>query len=138
MLSSRDEGIKKSHQLCNLGQYSDALACLREVETEHEDLNVLLEISKLLLLMGLRGQALHTLTTALDKFCGDGNDTLLVAYARLLHSLNTMMQTARASEPLKIAIEVYHDHLKSKAVKEYTQRMVGDAQSSSMNRMTLG
>ena len=130
MSSYQDERIKEANRLRDLARYSEALALFEEAEVKHDDLSFALEISSLLLTMGLRGQACARVAYALDRFSSTEQDRLLVAHSKLFYSLNTILQTACASEPLKVAIQVYNEHLNAKPVEDYTQRMVSAFQSS--------
>ena len=69
-----NEKISKSHRLQDLARYSEAFALLQQAESEHYDLNLALEISRLLFLMGLRGQACERIANALDEFSSSEQD----------------------------------------------------------------
>ena len=124
MLRSRDEGISESSRLRDLGRYAEALALLHEVEAEHADLDLVLEICRLLSRMGLGDQACQKIAIALETYSNSENDSSVLIHAQFVHSSTVIMQTARPSEPMKVIVGIYNRHLKTRAFQDYTERMV--------------
>ena len=125
MSRSRDKSIDESHRLRDLGRYAEALALLNQAKAEHADLGLALEIYRLLVRMGRRDQACEGITSALDICSESECDSSAVIYAKWFHCMNTIMQTARPSEPMKVLIEIYNIYLKTRLVKDYTEDIVG-------------